>query len=427
MSPKCRLLGSICRGTVCDENAMGTAGKSLLLGLAALGSLMVTSGCGSLSSNVVTYPKEHDRADMSRKAVPDIVEEIAGPFVENGTNVGLAIGVLDGDDKSIFGLGKTSLTSGEAPDGNTIFAIGSVTKAFLSLITHQLVQEGVLRLSDKLGDLLPSDVELSEPAKKITVGQLLTHSSGLPRQPNDLQMLVSLINYTFTGENIYRHIDADKVFELLRDFDPDPDEVGAYRYSNIGSGILGRVVELKTQKSLAVLLKERILDPIGARDTSYGVMSAQSSRVATGYVGDSPFFVSRNTALDQWDMGNILSGAAAMYSTANDLLEFARYRISLGKGNVETIPIRHGILSVSTKAAQKSSYGWMLDEFDDFDARIIFQYGIISGYSAYIGIEPDKKIGVVVLANNFNWDDCIGHNLLLTLAVRKALQRASSP
>jgi len=411
----------------CNRRRLPVLGKLLLLGFEVLASLMVISGCGSLSSNVITRPKELDPADMSRQTLPDIVATFARPFIENGTNLGLVIGVLDGEDKRIFGYGKRSIASDAPPDGDTIFAIGSVTKAFLSLIVHQLVQEGALSLSDNLEDLLPKDVELSDAARKITVGQLLTHSSGLPRQPNDLQMFVSLINYTFTGENIYRHIDAHKVFEVLRDFDPDPDEVGAYRYSNIGSGILAKVVELRTQKSLEVLLNEQILSRIGARDTAYHLTSEQSFRMAEGHVGDSPFFMSRNTPTAQWDMGNILSGAAGLYSTANDLLEFARYRISLGSSAMKTTPIHKGILSVSSKAAQRSSYGWMVDDFDEYGAQIIFQYGIISGYSAYIGVEPNRKIAVVVLANNFNWDDYIGHSLLLTLAKRKTDQRSTAP
>jgi CubicO group peptidase (beta-lactamase class C family) len=405
---------------------MGRVGKPLLAGSVAVVALMLMSGCGSLSSNVVWPAKELEQVSTSSETVSDLVEKVAGPSVKSGMNVGLVIGVINGEHKATFSFGKKSRTSDEAPDGDTIFAIGSITKAFLSLLAYQLVQEGTLSLSDNLGNLLPTDSELSDAAKKITIGQLLTHSSGLPRQPNDLQMLASLINYTLTGENIYRHIDADKVFETLREFDPDPEEVGAYRYSNIGSGILGRVIELKTKKPLQTLLNEKLLERIGAKDTAFHPTPEQWTRLATGHVGASPFLVPRNTPMNQWDMGDILTSAAGLYSTLNDLLKLAQYRIALGNPVVDVTPIHHGILSVSSKPTQKSSLGWSIDDFDDYATHITFMRGMISGYSAYVGVDPQRKLGVVVLANNFDWDDHFGHNLLLSLARKQMDQQVRS-
>ena len=401
----------------------GRGVTSVLLGLTALVSLMLTTSCGNLSSSIVLYPQNLDRSAASRETLQTTVEKIALPFISNGTNIGLVVGVLDGDDKTSFGFGRMSLTSDVTPDGDTTFAIGSLTKAILSLVTYQMIEDGILSLSDTLGDVFPPTVELSKSAKLITVGQLLTHSSGLPRQPMEPEMLFSLINYSFTGENIYRHITAEKVFDVLRDFNPDDGDVGVYRYSNMGSAILGRIIELKSQKTIEALLQERIFDRIGARHTSYHFTAEQRPRLATGHVGDSPFFIRRNTPMDQWDMGDILTNSAGLYSTANDLLEFLRYRNSLGNSAIEVTPIRVGFFSVSNRAEQKSSYGWKIDEFADDDTQIIFQYGIISGYSAYIGVIPDKKIGVVVLTNNFNWDDFIGHTLLLTLANRQKTRK----
>lgn len=57
-----------------------------------------------------------------------------------------------------------------------------------------------------------------------------------------------------------------------------------------------------------------------------------------------------------------------------------------------------------------------VDEFPDQGTTIISQHGMIAGYSAYIGLERSKNLAVIVLCNNFNWDDKVGHNLLLTLS-----------
>jgi CubicO group peptidase (beta-lactamase class C family) len=261
-------------------------------------------------------------------------------------------------------------------------------------------------------------MEMSPAARTISVGALLNHSSGLPRQPNDERMFLSLLRYTFTGDNIYGHIDKARVSRFLADFVPDEGDIGHYRYSNLGSGLLARALEVKFGKPFYDQLSENLLKKIGAWDTVMDLDPSRAARLADAHVGDSPLFVTRGTRIGQWKMSDILRGAAGLYSTADDLVELLRYRMAIDTIPTVRLPVQGHIFSVRRNLYQDSSYGWQVDFIVPDEFQIIFQHGMISGYTAYVGFIPDKKIGVVVLTNSFNWDDHIGHNMLVGLSRR---------
>jgi CubicO group peptidase (beta-lactamase class C family) len=386
---------------------------------------LVVVSCGNLSSNVVFDSSSLKAASATDRDIDELTRALAKPLIDSRENVGISVGVIFRDGRSLtYGFGRRALDDPQPPDAQTIFAVGSVTKSFTALLAYELVKQGLLSVHETVGDILNNNVILSPAAKRITVEQLIHHSSGLPRQPNDRQMLLSLINYLFTGDNIYRHLGRTEVFSFLGEFDPDPQDVGKFRYSNIGFGLLGYLLEVKMGKSLPLLFEEVIFRPLQLWDTTYELNFEQRTRLAAGHVGDSPFFVRRNRPIQQWQLDHILDGAAGLYSTVNDLLKVARYRME-----IRDTAALHGVAGSRNvfhvgKPSQYLSFGWLVDEFKDDDIRITFQHGMISGYSAYIGIEQERGVGVVVLCNNFNWNDRIGHNLLLALARDSATQSA---
>ena len=325
-----------------------------------------------------TYAEKHD--------LHALVDQLAKPHIDSGMDKGMVITVLDeGTGKNIHSvMAKKWDNSNAPPDGDTIFAIGSLTKAFTSLLLYDLVKDGTLKYSDTVGDILPGE-DFSPAAKRITLEQLSNHSSGLPRQPIDLAMLVSLTNYSFTGENIYRHMDRQEIYKYLKTFDPDPNDIGKYVYSNMGAALLGELIETKTKKSLASLMKERIFIPLGMHDTSYVVPQEKLARIAQGHVGDSPYFVARNTPVADWDIFGSVRGMAGLYSTSNDLMKFVQYRMRL-----RNLPVAKEQVG-DTDEYQYVSVGWNIDKFDNGNTQIIFRHGLIAGYSAYMGYEPKNR------------------------------------
>ncbi|MNM44124.1 D-alanyl-D-alanine-carboxypeptidase/endopeptidase AmpH precursor [compost metagenome] len=383
-----------------------------------LAALAALAACGTLSRMEI----DSDQASGERYAVSgDLrkeVDALAQPLIDKGATPGVVVGVLlpDGSVKC-YGYGTTEhAVSGHRPDGDTLFAVGSISKGFLSATTAVLVQQGVFAWDDTLERLLPPGTPLSASARKITLLQLVTHTSGLPRQPFTPQTLLYFVEYLFTGESFYRHFDRDYLLAYLADFDAPA--TTAPNYSNIGYGLLGHVLELRTGKKMDALVSETILQPLALDSTGYHPQGLPGFAArAHGHVGDQPKFMRRGSEAPDWEFTDVLTGSAALYSTANDLLRYARANI---RGSDDPVLDRalHDTLSVRVdRPVEAAALAWLVDDIDG--NKITYQVGFVAGYSSYIGLDVKNRTGVVVLQNSFNWTNSIGHRLLLRISKRK--------
>ncbi|HEX9445045.1 MAG TPA: serine hydrolase domain-containing protein [Candidatus Binatia bacterium] len=347
------------------------------------------------------------------------VESLARPLVERGETPGIVVGVLSPDGGAqFFGYGVTDRGSGRTPDGDTLFPIGSVSKGFLAAATALLVDEGVLSWDETLDKLLPPNTPLSADAKKITLLQLATHTSGLPRQPNTVQMMAYLTQYLFTGENFYRHMDRDYELAYLADFTAPP-KVDS-RPSNLGYGILAYAVQLRTGLSLAALLEQKLSRPLGLRSTGYApeALPGYATR-ARGHSGDQPKFIPRGKPVPDWSLTDMMEGAAGVYSSARDLLAFAAAHLS--RATRLNAALADTMKPLFMRPREAPAIGWITDEIDG--RRITYQVGVVAGYACYLGLDAERRTAVVVLENSLNWTDKVGHNLLLRMAVAEDMRR----
>lgn len=379
--------------------------------------LATLTACGTLSRMEIDGDNVSGEQYVLGGDLQKEVDALAQPLIDHGTTPGLVVGVLLPDGSTqCFGYGTTEHgLSGHKPDCDTLFAVGSVSKGFLSATTALLVQQGVFAWSDTLEQLLPAGTPLSPSARKITLLQLATHTSGLPRQPFTPQTLLYFVEYLFTGASFYRHFDRDYLLAYLADFDAPATTTP--NYSNIGYGLLGHVLELRTGKKMDDLVKETILQPLALDSTTYHPKSLPGfSTRAHGHVGDQPKFMRRGSEAPDWEFTDVLTGSAALYSTANDLLRYAKTNIY---GNVDPVLERalRDTLSVRVdRAVEAAALAWLVDDIDG--NKITYQVGFVAGYSSYIGLDLRHRTGVVVLQNSFNWTNTIGHRLLLRIAKR---------
>lgn len=342
------------------------------------------------------------------------VDALAQPLIERKRTPGLVVGVLSADgQKHFFGYGVTDRNSRRQPDGNTLFAVGSVSKGFMGNVAAMLVQDGLLSWDDDLEHLLPADTRLSDDAKKITLLQLATHTAGLPRQPMTPRTLSYFIEYLFTGNNFYRHFDRHYLLDYLADFD-GPEQVEPH-YSNIGYGLLGHVLELRSGKKIAELVQERILTPLHLNNTGYPPEQLSGYRErARGHAGDQPKFIRRGQPVPDWQFSEILQGSAALYSNAADLLDYAAVHLH-GSAHAKLDAALLDSLRVRVERPQEAAaIAWVVDDIDG--QKITYQIGLVAGYSSYLGLDSRHKTAVVVLQNSFNWTNAIGHRLLLRMA-----------
>jgi len=351
--------------------------------------VLLLSACGALSEREVDAANVTPMSYASQQDLAAEIESLAKPLVDEGKTPGIVVGVLLPDGSTQFhGYGLTDQQNGVKPDADTIFAMGSLSKGFLGAIAAELVNEGTLSWGDTLGQLLPPDTPLSADAKKITLLQLATHTSGLPRQPITFQTCRYFIQFLFTGNNFYRHFDNDYVFDYLSDFEAP--RLHEPNYSNIGYGLLSYVIQRKTGQTLEQLLDQKIVHGLGLKNTGYVPEALPGYALrARGHAGDQPKFIHRGAPVPDWQFTEFMKGSAGLYSSARDMLTYASAH--LNNQNSPLTPILMDTLKArQPRAKEAPAIAWLVDDVEG--QHITFQVGFVAGYTSYIGLNVEQKL-----------------------------------
>jgi len=191
-----------------------------------------------------------------------------------------------------------------ANDLRTKFEIGSMTKQFTAMLVLQFVNEGKLRLDGRVSEYLP--YYRPDTGQRITISELLSHTSGIPNFINAPGFLDGPASRTHYGvqEFVQKYCSGE-----LR-FSPG----SKFEYSNSGYFLLGAILEQISGKSYETLLQERIFQPLGMKDSGYAHSDAIIDHRAAGYERTSSGL--RNARY--YDM-SIPYAAGALYSTVEDL------------------------------------------------------------------------------------------------------------
>ena len=168
-----------------------------------------------------------------------------------GRGVVVVAGLLDETGRRIV----VAKAEGAGPvDGDTVFEIGSVTKVFTGLLLAEAVSRNELKLKDPISRFLPASVKVPERnGRQITLLDLATHTSALPRLPDNL--------VPKDAENPYADYTVEQMYAFLRDFKPTRDIGSEYEYSNFGAGLLGHVLALQAGMNYEALVRDRICRP----------------------------------------------------------------------------------------------------------------------------------------------------------------------
>ena len=349
----------------------------------------------------------------------DEVSRLAEPLIRSHKNVGMVIGIIDHQQKqSFYAYGLSDQENKTAMITDNVFAIGSVTKSLLISLLRILDEKNIVKLDDQVGEFFPENFKFSDDkVKQISLYQLASHTSGLPREPLTLMSLGRFINYLFTGENLYSHLTKETVYSFLKEVELSEPDRDNHSYSNIGIGLLGHLITLKTGKKLEDLLRIHLLVPLGMKLTTLVPNGEYKKRLATGYSGDQPYFISRNTPLDNWQFSTMMIGTGGAYSTAHDLLNLLKAYLSISNTDLDYVLGHRG---------DKPPLGWDHSLINEHQVQIFYFHGMIAGFNCYMGIEPESRSAVVVMQNNFNWVDKVGQNLLLLFAKRARMLKKDS-
>ena len=387
--------------------------KSLLAGMALL-----QFSCGALSSRIIYDSTNSVRRLRGGGTIQAEVDSLARPLIDHKKISGMAVGVMtpDGVSQSFtYGFsGRPGDT--KSLSENDVFQVGSVSKLFIATVLSVLVDEGELSYESTVREILPAGTQLSEDAGELTLYELITHTGGLPRESMGLAQLKDFTRYLFTGKNIYRYLDKAYLYKYLRSCKIKPGEKGKYRYSNIGLALLAHLIEVKTEKPFPQLAEEKIFKPLKMENTTFFLTEAQKQNLAVGHAGKKqPKFMRRHQVIEPWDMGDTMRPAGGLYSTLHDMLIFCKANLGMTDYAYQKDLLKTHIVQAHSPA-EDVAFGWLVNYFDNGKITLHYKHGMVSGYSAYVGLNIEKKIAVVVLMSNFEWDDEAGHNLLLRLS-----------
>ena len=324
------------------------------------------------------------------------IRAIMANRVESGRAVGMVTGIVDEKGRQVLAAGRVSLDSPQPPDGDTVYEIGSVTKVFTSLILADMIEKGEVKPDDPVSKFLPATVKVpSRNGREITLLDLSMQVSGLPRLPDNLNPA--------DPANPYADYDAPKLYDFLSRYTLTRDPGEKYEYSNLAVGLLGHALALKAGMSYEALLRRRIFEPLGMQSTSLTLSDAQKKRLAPGY-NDSL------KPVKNWDFA-VLAGCGAVRSTVNDMLKFVAANLELTDTPLKSAMRR---MRAMTKGigVPDLEIGMAWHVFTKFDTRIWWHNGGTYGYRSFVGFNPAKKEGVVVLCNTFMDNDDLGKHIL---------------
>jgi serine-type D-Ala-D-Ala carboxypeptidase/endopeptidase len=291
---------------------------------------------------------------------------------------GIVAGFVDEQGSRVEAYGTCRSGAKKPVNGDTLFEIGSITKVFTALLLQDMVDRGEVKLEDPIGKFLP--VGLTTPSrngKQITLIDLATHSSGLPRIPSNMSLWYLMRHF----RNPYAKYGPDKLYKFLSDYSLPRNVGDQFEYSNLGMGLLGHILSLRSGMDYESLVINRICKPLKMDSTRIVLSPELKTRLASGH---------------NWDF-QVLEGCGALRSSVNDLLKFLSANMGLTATPLSAamqkiqVPLRDGF------PGDKIGLVWWIAP-----SGIISHNGATGSYRSFIGFDPHSRRGIVVLANSNN-------------------------
>ena len=331
---------------------------------------------------------------------------------------GLALGiVVDGDLVYAKGYGVADVDAKTAPDLDTAYRLGSLTKSFTSLSILALRDEGVLTLDDPLVRWVPGASGIVYPtrdAAPITLRQLITHTSGLPRE----------YDRTKTASEA-------EVLAQLQGLSLENPPGQTFSYSNLGFVMLGTTVAHASHVAFRDFVTKHIFEPLGMTASAFD----STPKLAPAYKED-------NRTRDQLSEYRLAVGGGGIVSTVRDLARYVAFQLAAypPRSDADTGPIRRATVRESHATgfvvgagvarrdgklemdAQSYGFGWVAHRTCDAN-DLVEHNGGIDSYRTTIRMLVRHGVGVIVLTNFGNADtDRIAERVIGELRASGALK-----
>jgi CubicO group peptidase (beta-lactamase class C family) len=330
------------------------------------------------------------------KEIDDYASTVITTHKSSGA--GMAIAIVKDDKVALAkGYGVREIGKSAPVDEHTLFAIASNSKAFTAAALAILVDEKKLAWDDKVSKYLP-DFQMYDPwvTSELTIRDLVSHRVGLDTFSGDLLWY----DTTYTADDILARVKYLKPVSSFRT---------RYGYQNLMFIAAGKVIEKVSAKPWCAFVRERILDPLGMKETTCGF----------GPLGENAAIPHNESggSLRPLPHGNVNGGygAVAINSSVSDLSKWIR--LQLGRGKFEGKQVfseqqswnmwQPNIMMPISEAASKNNptrhfnaYGMGWGLYDYYGRKIINHSGGLDGMLSYTVLIPEENVGFVVLTNS---------------------------
>ncbi len=363
-------------------NRSGTFWPNIILKLDAAPSTLIRNFGIGMSG--VTPPESVVIDRMPDKALAAKLETLLADLVAHDEFSGTVLVARNGKPFFHKAYGYANLATKEKNAKDTKYNIASMGKMLSSVAIAQLVQVGKLSYDDKVGKLLP-DYPNADVAAKVSVKQLLTHTSGL--------------SDVFTDEYFEKKGDFRNTADWLGLFVNEPllFEPGTdMAYSNAGFVVLGAILEKLSGMSYHDYIRTHIVSPSNMKNTGPFPKAEKAKGLAVGYT----FGETREAGevrTENWDCLPYSGFAAGGYSaSAPDFLAFAE---ALRTNKLLDEKYTNLITSTKVEMGPDAGYGYGFDAYTIGSMRVVGHSGGIEGVSTMLQIYPDQGIVVVIFSN----------------------------
>lgn len=314
------------------------------------------------------------------------LEAVVDPYLQEHAIPGAVIAwVAEGEVAGVEAFGLADLESADPMAATTRFQVGSITKPFTATLIADLAEDGALAWDDPLRAHLDVPAHLGG----ITLRQLATHTSGLPREPSNRRDLPD-------SPSVMLPMSVEELLEGLADTEISGTP-GSFAYSNLGYALLGVVAERATDTSYGEALHARITAPLGMKASGVFLGDDPVPGLATCYWPEDPEPIAR----DPWSFGTACA-FSGLVSTGGDLARFVAAQMREDDGPVLSAATRtelHApVAKIDTDRGRSIGTGWFVDPMPG-GLQAIGHGGEVDGHSAIVFFAPALRKGLVILCN----------------------------
>jgi D-alanyl-D-alanine-carboxypeptidase/D-alanyl-D-alanine-endopeptidase len=347
------------------------------------------------------------QADLDSAFPPDAeLLELIKAQVDDGNTVGMVLGVMEADGSSrIVSYGDAG--AGAAPLGpDSVFEIGSITKVFTASVLSYMNATGQLSLGDPVQNYAPQGLVIPrKDGQPITLANLAEQNSGLPALPTNF--FVS----TDTGGAFGSYSTAD-LAEFLAGYSLPRAPGASFEYSNLGVGLLGLVLANHAGVSYEALVREIVLQPLEMDSTGVSLTPAmQEVRVVGHDLQKRP--------VPDGAVSEPFAGAGSLESSMQDMLKFLAANLRAPETELDRA-MHHAQQPRADAGSGKIGLNWLRSTLSG-GVGVVYHTGSTTGFSSFIGFDPDRHVGVIMLANQIGMrNDLPFHLLDPTVEIRQA-------